>query len=276
MASVSVERFFLFYLGVNFCLLYFTGRAANCCIRQSKLFLGASVLAAYLTGEYLYLDAGFMRLFARGFVSMGVLYFLFCGVRPWEFFKIFLFVNMLAMLAGGVIYNFSSRLFLWNAILGIFFTGILVLLAFLPLKRRSGQELCGVAIEYGGRHVALRGFLDSGNLLYTPLGLLPVVVADYRAALPLFSAAVQNFLRRVPSGEWLASLEKCSDEGFKKSLALVRSSSIGGERLLLAVRADRIAVTYQDGGQRAFCGAVALAESSFGFYDVLLHHDFIE
>lgn len=279
MASVSVERFFLFYFLLNFCLLYLTRFIVACDVTKWRLLSGAAALAAYLTAEYIASVSVWQSFAGRVIVSLGVISWTFSGSGVGGVSRIFLFVNMLALLVSGIFFSFAARLTPLTAFMGIVAVSLLLLGVFLPTYRQPKRQggICRVRLEMAGHDVTLNGLLDSGNLLYTPLGLLPVMVADYQAVMPLFGNAVREFLSSIPPKSWLSSLDSCPDEGWRNRLTLIETASVGGRKMLLSFKPDKIMVIYGDGSQRIFKGAVALTDGmGHGDYDALLHRDFLK
>jgi sigma-E processing peptidase SpoIIGA len=273
MKSVSVERFFLFYWGLNYAIFYFAAHwTAEYAVRL-RLAMGAALMAAYLTGEYIFF--GGALLVGRFFVTLLAVAAAFPNVGQGGRLRLLLIINLLAIVISGIIYNFAVDIALISIIFVMVGAGSLFIFILLPFCRgvKARQELCDVEIGCGEKSVTVRAFLDTGNLLYTPSGLLPVIVADYKAVLPLFDEAARRYLMSVPPKNWLENLPKCADEKWKSALIFVRASSVGGSNLLLAVKSDRI-IVHRGGKSWRFRGAVALSELKNQPYQVLLHHDF--
>ena len=135
-----------------------------------------------------------------------------------------------------------------------------------------------VHITLGERSVKLKGFLDTGNHLYSVVGHKPVVVVNYSAVKTILSAEVIQYLDTTESEAWLHCLDKCQDQQWLSRVEFIPYHGVGSQSVLLGFRPDKFTVRKKDMTVHAevIIGIYAGQLSPTGSYEVLLHPKVLE
>ncbi|MBR6782328.1 MAG: sigma-E processing peptidase SpoIIGA [Clostridia bacterium] len=140
----------------------------------------------------------------------------------------------------------TSWLFLILAIIG----GGLSLLGG-RLARRAGRvSFCTVTVELDGKQVALRGMVDSGNLLRDPIGGRVVICAERSALFPILSPA----LRQVAEGVSPHRAPLSPSES--KRVRVIPTATATGSGLLYGFVPDRVSLANESDNHRREVDAV--------------------
>lgn len=110
--------------------------------------------------------------------------------------------------------------------------GLLIFAVGRFLQRGRCREAVMVEIEENGRHIVLRGLLDSGNLLKDPFSGRPVILVREAAVtglIPVSASAVLNGKEEETIPLWL-----------KRKMRVLIAESLGGAQSLLGYRPDGI------------------------------------
>lgn len=140
----------------------------------------------------------------------------------------------------------SVWLFALLALLG----GVSALLGGRLLRKRASRRSCGLRVSYRSRVLDLQAMCDSGNLLREPISALPCVIVELDAARELLG---KQMARAIEEG----STDRLSCDEARR-IRVVPSRSIGGSRLLYALRVDSVEL-YTEGGAVRVDALVAFA-----------------
>ena len=126
--------------------------------------------------------------------------------------------------------------------ISFFFLLMLVCAFFLTLLKRhlyfKKEEKCvEITIKNGGAEASLSALVDSGCTLCDPLSGRPCILISPAAAAPVIPTDVL----RISAGD-AADLSLLS-EHLRRRIRLIPAATVGGHRLLIGYRADRITVT---------------------------------
>lgn len=135
-----------------------------------------------------------------------------------------------------------------------------------------------VYITLGERSVKLRGFLDTGNHLYSVVAHKPVVLVNYSAAKTILSTEVIRYLDTTESEAWLNCLDKCQDQQWLSRVEVIPYHGVGSQSVLLGFRPDKFTVRKKDMTVHAevIIGVYEGQLSSTDNYEVLLHPKVLE
>jgi len=156
---------------------------------------------------------------------------------------------------------------------------VAVALAFVAGRRFQGSwfnraQSYQITIGWEGRSVTLTALLDSGNMLHTYWEQTPVIIVDYLALQPLFSKAVNAFLKENPADCWLLTVPECQDQTWLKRVRFIPYQTIGIQNMLLGFRPDSLTIHGKIAGYRTTDVIIALyggVLSEVGSYSALLH-----
>lgn len=139
------------------------------------------------------------------------------------------------------------------------------------LGRRAGRVIyCTVTVELGGRTVALRGMVDSGNLLRDPMGGRAVICAEKRGLADLLSPPLLAVLEGAPPQS--VSLSP-SDA---KRVRVIPADTATGSGILYGFLPDNIILTSEDGENvRELDAVVALTVISTNGVEALVPTELI-
>jgi len=125
----------------------------------------------------------------------------------------------------------------------------------------SAKKIIPLRIEYQGKSLRLRGFYDSGNLLFDEISQKSVIIAQWSCAKELFEPY------------------KTPEEAFKaeKNLIAIAYCTISGESFLVAFLPEKI---YIEKGKKliptetVYIGLVDRTLDYYNNWDAILPHDF--
>lgn len=236
---------------LDYLLLLGTLRVAGRPLRRGRIVFGAAFGAAYAVAAL----ALALPLWTAA-AALPVMTYLAFG-RTARYVRLTLLFALLACGLGGAVLllgrlgggmaRLAYGLFCARLPWDVFFTAsglsyLLLTIVFRGGARHGANEFARVRVEYGGRHVALRLFRDTGNTLSDPMTGEGVPVIEKGALAPLF-----------PEGK----PETAAYKGF----TTLRCATVSGtEAALAAFRCDRLVADGRDLGARL----IALAPEPFG------------
>lgn len=224
------------------------------------------------------------------FIPVPAILYLYKPQRVKEFAKLYLLSLFIAAVYGGIIFNvwytLGSTLY-QNKSIGIYllvFIAVMVTTCFYFAFYFIRRRLIFPAFEYQlalkdhDRYVEVRALLDTGNLLYTPIGHEPVIVVEYGAIKPLLSDEEQSNYETF----YRSSTKEIEDSIIKgkcKAQALIPFSSVGcNEGYLWGIRVDEMIIKKVSGERKVSDCMVGISrETLFSDkqYQALLHPEFI-
>ena len=116
-------------------------------------------------------------------------------------------------------------------------SGVITLLGGRLLGRRAVQKNANIVISYAGKSVRLRGMSDSGNLLREPISGRVCIFVDMMSLKPILPPRVYDAAKKKDAG----AVGRLSPEDAAR-IRVVPIRTAGGEGMLLALRADRVAI----------------------------------
>lgn len=128
-------------------------------------------------------------------------------------------------------------------------------MALLRRNWRKEDFHINIDITVAGRKCSLKALIDTGNDLREPLSGLPVIVADYRALIPLFPERLRTAWKlhaEDAAGLMQAMNEENDADGWARRLRLIPFTSIGRKHgLLPGFKPERLTVQREDGMHQA-------------------------
>ena len=252
--SVYVDLFVLINFSMDFLCFFLTANLLNRPFVITRALL-SSIVGGIYADLALFFSAGKLLSFV---IDLGVCSLL-CAIafgqrRKAKELPLFLLVYLaVSMALGGImtalfqLLNRSSILenvemsegdgiSVWTFFLLALLSGIITFLSGRFFRKKTAKAEATVEIFYEGKQASLSAMSDSGNLLREPLSGKPCIVADIHAmeqVLPreIILAARANAV----------SLEKIPVQHAKR-VRLVPTKTAAGQGMLLAIRAERIAV----------------------------------
>lgn len=270
MEIIYVDQLLFTNFGINFLLLWSTGKFFGKCIRIRRLFLGAAVGALYSLAIFFPPITHFLNSFLIKVVISGIMLLLTFGPLGKKIFlKYMLIFYLMAFTLGGAalgIIYLSNRevLFRQGAIfysgnsvfLGLVFGIIMLILVgrfgLSVLTKRDWQKhlQLPVCIFWGEKSIILNGLVDTGNQLKCPITKKPVIVVDYSAISSLVSDNMKIILEQgTEINDWDEVVCVLEKEDCAERFSLIPFSALGkSSGILLGFRPDRIEI--QDGDQK--------------------------
>ncbi len=132
--------------------------------------------------------------------------------------------------------------------------GVFKLIALL-FSHTEAQRNVSAQIEFMGRVISTEALVDTGNLLRDPSTLKPVMLLKYEQAEKLASdipKSIEDVLR--------------SDGRYAKRLCVIPAKHVGGGRMLVGFRPDRITVTANGNSEKITVDAVIAIDTEGGTY----------
>jgi stage II sporulation protein GA (sporulation sigma-E factor processing peptidase) len=123
-----------------------------------------------------------------------------------------------------------------------------------------------------------KGFLDTGNFLYSPLGRRPVVLLAQDACREILPDNVAAYLKKNAPENWVSNLHKVQDEKWLSRLEVIPYAAVGANDVLLGFRPDEIIIFDREKKFSSSCFVVAIAADSFANENcsALLHPALLE
>ncbi|MCL1790012.1 MAG: sigma-E processing peptidase SpoIIGA [Peptococcaceae bacterium] len=171
-----------------------------------------------------------------------------------DFVRCLVFFVVLAALSGGGIYMLSgsgtrltpNNLWIIPTLIGVMYGIVFLWQHWHKTDEFLQQFLYQVELEFGWGCVALPALLDTGNNLKDPITGAPVIIVEEKALRPVLPPIVRRFLDsswQKENNPW--TLLWKSPE-LSQLMSFVTTESVGGKRLLPAVRPLRVTVKRQD------------------------------
>lgn len=254
-----------FILNFLLCMLIFT---LHDLVFSEPVPVVRKILASLIGSLYSILLILYPSVFSNNLLKI-ILFVLICGaafsIKPIEIFiKKSLSLFTISFLGAGVLYwlmmdtvglvSFINPVFdvKKTSQLIFFLLGIVI---FVPLTRvfilnvknlfNSKNMLYQLEITLKGRKVRVKGFMDTGNSLYDPVSKLPVVIVNGSSLRELLGREWENWLSK---GE-LWNVPTQSDV----RIYFVPFNSMGGEEILVAIKADEVLLIGEDNEKNANC-----------------------
>ena len=257
---VYVDLLFLINFSMDFLCLFLTSRLLSRRLSLPRALLAAALGGLYAITELIAIPESIMAPFIDiGFcVLICFLAFFSKGERLVSVLVVSLSYILASALLGGImtasfsllnryappISQENAEMPVWIFCLITVASTVTTLLGGHHLKKRASTTCAEVEIEFDGRSVTFRAMCDSGNLLRDSISGKPVLIADARAAAPLF------FGKYPPSTVWDATDLSTLPAPLARRIRLIPTSSIGGDRLMVALRPDKLLLHDKNGTHR--------------------------
>jgi stage II sporulation protein GA (sporulation sigma-E factor processing peptidase) len=258
MQTVFIDSYFIVNLIVNYIMLIVTAKICAAPARRLRLAGAAAAGAAYAVACLIPAAAFLTNPFVK--VALGMLMALaaFGGcARLLRTMLVFFAVSaafggvvMAASLlgggaAGGLFTSASLRVLILSFAVGY----VILALVFRRAARHKGGVIVPVTVRHGGREVAVRALMDTGNALADPLSGRSVMVAGVGELKPLFAPDVAAVLAGLDRKGAVRVVEELSEGERPMRFQLIPYSAVGvSGGMLLAFRPDDIVV---DGKSRS-------------------------
>lgn len=284
-----IDVLFILNLIMDFYIFVIAAIIFNHSIKKSNLIIG-SILAA---GLYC---LGFIVPVLRNLPLY--LYYFFIPIMPIlmifkpntlkMFIKVFLISHFAAFLIGGAVFN-SYYICLalgivhsLSMIIPILIGGMICLIIYLSsnfIRKRfiMPHFEYDLSLCKDGEHIQLKGFLDSGNCLYTLSSHKPVSVVPYEDVKPLLSEGEKGVMSECFKYGIQESLNKVHQEMAK--IYLIPYESIGcKEGILLGIVVDHMTISkgaYCQVFDKCVIGVVQNQVFNRQNYSALIHPDYL-
>lgn len=189
--------------------------------------------------------------------------FKFSSLRA--FLKVFLVFLLTTFLYGGiaafVLQSFGDILtIVLLAIIAVFYFVIKHLLKFMAKRKKVMALCCDVELEFKGKRVACKGFLDTGNFLTDPLTSRPVSIIDLNLFSKIFGQEkmVELLTRKVDISNF-------------ESGHFINISTVGKSDKVLAFEIDKMKIGGKEIGEKPM---LALSFQNFSSYEMILNSSY--
>ncbi len=252
--TVYADLFFLINFSMDFLCLFLTSKLLSRTLSLLRAVSAATLGGIYAVAELLLLPDGAAGLF----LSIGFCVFM-CLVAFWrkgERITGLLLLSGSYILASALLGGIMTAVFsllnryapppetesadipVWIFVLVTLLSALATLFGGRHLRKRATITTARVKIDLGGHTVDLGAMSDSGNLLRDPVSGKQVLLIDTEAAAPLFS-----HLGGIPAVESITALPPA----LAPRARLIPTSSVGGERMIVAFRPDGLWLTDSHG-----------------------------
>ncbi|MEG0894791.1 MAG: sigma-E processing peptidase SpoIIGA [Oscillospiraceae bacterium] len=243
---IYIDILFIINLYIGYFLIVATKRILNINISIIRVILGS-----ILSGVFSLIILVDMPIFIWIIVKIAMLLLLYLvvffqkGKKPFKTIFGFLFVNFAfaglmfflyyiisppnMQMKNGVLYFDINVVILFTYTVIAYL--IIVAFDFIFKRKASTSQLHTLTIEYNGKSTAISALYDSGNKLIDIFTGLPVVVCNL------------NKLNGILSQSMYTCFENdCQSTNFSEKIRVIPISSVGGNKLLMAFKPDRILV----------------------------------
>lgn len=249
MTVVYVDILLAINLAVDYLVLFGTARLSGIRFLRRKGLIGA--LAGALYSLIILFDLPkFIFVSTRFLISLIMVAVTFGNRKLSEFLKIlivfyicgFLFSGFMMvinsavhadsfMIKGGVVYfDFSAIGIVVSGTAAFFVTEILRRI----FKRGEPEGTFIVKVFYGGKHVVLKGFTDTGNNLSEPISGTPVAIAD------------TDSIKKIIPEKMFSALKK-SDLSTEYNLRIVPCKTVSGSVLISSFEPEKVLIFNENG-----------------------------
>ena len=266
---VYVDLLFLINFSMDFLCLFLTSRLLSRRLSLPRALLAATLGGIYSVTELIAIPESPVSLvFDLGFcLLMCFLAFFSKGERLISVLIVSVSYILSSALLGGImtacfsllnrysppISQESASMPVWIFCLVTVLSTAATLLGGRHMKKRASTAEAVVEIVFDGRTVKLRAMCDSGNLLHDSISGKPVLIADFQAASPLFQG------KHPPASTWSAESISSFPPPLAERVRLIPTSSVGGDRLMVALRPDKL-LLHDKNGSHSTDALVGFAE----------------
>lgn len=287
--QIYMDISLLLNFGTNALLLWFTGLISGTPIKKWR-FLSGTLLGVIMSLAFFIVDYQ-LQLWVKLIFLIGILCVTFPVHSLNHFIVIISVFLLLSFFLGGMIYaslnvvptsNSAGTSLEFFSVLKELVIGFAVIFVF---YRRivqiaiNKQRIFDVEILNTGTAIKLRGFLDTGNQLYTSLCGYPVIIVEKDFLKKILSKEVQEFLDLYSSDMWISNLQLCRDQQWCNHIYLIQYQGITNKNLLLGFKPDKIKIQTRSGenisGSSVVVGIYGGKLNINNDYQALLHESFL-
>ena len=299
--EVYVDTLFLVNLVMNYIILWTTAKLASLSVKNWRLLLGASLGGLYsifiLLPNFIYLNSLWIKLIFAGLIPLVS----FFPLSPRSFLRVLGYFYLSSFLAGGTAmalvyfgshspylsylgkgFTYVNHFNIWTMIITIITIVFLVHLAWMARQRKNLEDLFSVPITlfFADQKIELEAMVDTGNQLKDPLTGTPVIIAEYKALIPILPDEIKEIFETIPENDLEGVYQLLSKSPWCARFRLIPFTSLGkANGMLLGFRPDEIIV--REKGQRikvnkAIVGIYNKSFSLEGNYQALLHPEIFQ
>ena len=211
--------------------IYALGEAAA----FSKLFYSMPVKLT-AAAVMVYLSFGYKTI--RSFVLMAAMFFIVSFILGGAV------IGWLYFLQDQVFSNGALEIDFTKLIIGVLVAVGLIFLTGRYLStqvfRRKNSYL--FTVRYKDRQFTGKGFLDTGNFLYSPVGRRPVILLSKEAFFQILPQNVADYFQETIRDNWIVNLSDCQDEKWLSRVEIIPYAAIGTNDVLLGFRPDEVII----------------------------------
>lgn len=289
MQVLYIDILFILNLIMDFYIFVSAALLLNYSTKKGSLILG-SILAAglYCLGCIVPVLRQMPFYLYYFFIPIIPILIIFKPINLKAFIKILILNHFVAFLIGGAVFNSYyiclslGMIHAISMIIPVLIGGGICLVIYLS---SNFIRRCFIMphFEYSlslckdGKHIKLKGFLDSGNCLYTVFSHKPVSVVSYEDVKPLLSEREKGVIQECFQHGIQESLNKVYQEMPK--VYLIPYESIGcKDGILLGIVVDHMAISkgsYSQVFDECVIGIVQNQVFNHQAYNVLIHPDYL-
>ncbi|OIQ59499.1 sporulation sigma-E factor-processing peptidase [Moorella thermoacetica] len=288
-------------LVMDYFILWATARLGQLPVSSWRLLAGAAVGAAYSLALLFPGQELVLTLVVKVLFSLVMLLAAFYPLSWRRFFQAVVYFYLVAFTMGGAMLGGiylagcgESLQFMGGAVMaapGLHYTWLLVALAAAMvlvrwgagwLKKNIWQQMLRlpVVITFGGRHLAVKALVDTGNSLREPLSQRPVIIVEYNALKEIIPPEIIKAYDSQGGFDLDYLVNSLAATPWATRLRLIPYHSLGQERgMLLGLRPDEVVIVTSGGMikvKEVLIGLYREQLSPEGNYRALLHPDLLE
>lgn len=272
--TLYIDVYFLINFTVNVLALYFSALLSKIESSVIRLLVSSAIGSLFACGVVLLDLKGILFVLAL-VLSAFLINIVFCVkaafLRRFKFFSAFILfealiggmVNFLYSLLDKYLYpkltpeefGAENRSILLLALMILFCFGVVKIL-FYVFKGTGAERNTSVKIVFYGEQISATALIDTGNLATDPMSSKPVVFVKKELMSPLLGG--------------YGDLSRCDDPKIKIRFRLIPIKGMGGERLLVGLRCDRLLIGKNEVAVENVVIALDEDEGSYGGHKVLM------
>ena len=276
MKTIYIDIYFLINFTVDLLTLYFSASLSKIFTTQRRLLISSFLGGLYAVICVIFIDKSWVSIILSPLFIILMVIIITPGVGFYRRVKYCISFVLMQIIIGGLVYY--SYCTLDNLLSGfdissvgevnkkLLILSVFVLLSICVLKvllsfftKVKSERSVEIEIACLGRLTRLTALVDSGNLVTDPFDKSPVMFVDSSTSKRMFSIDFTSF----------AEIDKLSYE-MKKRMRPISVCSVGGERVIYAIKPDEAYIIYKGKKERIRL-SVAIGETkSFSGYSALI------
>lgn len=301
MMDLYLDLIWLLNFAIDYLLLWLTAFIGRKGYKKWRLGLASALGASYILLLFLPPLDEYYTFITKCLLSFVIVYIAFGFGSVQQFFRSYLTFCFVSFVTGGgllaIHYMLNSQYQVIQGIVATQTSGfgdpvswLFVLIGF-PLLfwfsqrqwqqnerlKLSSQGLADVELFFEGSKVLVKGLIDTGNKLYHPLNMKPVIIVEARSLKPVIPP---HFLERLSRMDEWGKKEWDVEDKWLARLSFIPYRSVGQTGDILPTLApDEVVIRYGDGvvrTDRVMVGLSPVPLSADGLFQAVIHPDLLQ